>query len=120
MASVWIAKRPARRGTRFRVMYRLGGREAAPRYGGPFSTMREARIRRDWIAGELAAMRVPDLRLLVGTEPVPTLRDAAARWQASRVDVSEATKVQHHNRPQPGAADSGSEATRRDRAEGNR
>jgi len=31
-------------------MFRVGGRESMPRYGGAFSTMREAKIRRDWIA----------------------------------------------------------------------
>ena len=67
MASAWVARRQAKRGTRYRVMFRLGGRESAPRYGGSFATLREARIRRDWVAGELAAMRIPNLRLV---EPV--------------------------------------------------
>ncbi len=41
--------------------------------------MREAKIRRDWIAGELAALRTPDLALL--REPVlaPTLAEASQR-----------------------------------------
>jgi integrase len=54
--------------------------------------MREARARRDAIAGELAARRMPDLRSLEQTTPrSPTLLEAAKRWQASRVDVSPAT-----------------------------
>jgi integrase len=57
--------------------------------------MREARIRRDWVAGELAAMRIPDLHELAEPEPEPTVREVAARWQASRKDVREATAVQH-------------------------
>jgi integrase len=72
------------------VFYRLGGRESSPRHGGSFRTMREARQRRDWIAGELAAMRVPDLRLLAPA-PTMTLRMLAERWRASRVDVAAGT-----------------------------
>ena len=77
-------------------MYRVGGRESAPRYGGTFPTMREATIRRNYIAGELAALRVPDLRALRKPEQrSPTFAEAAKRWQASRVDVAPATTVQH-------------------------
>jgi integrase len=91
MASVWIARRPRRNGGQsYRVMFRVGGRETMPRYGGAFSTMREAKIRRDWIAGELAALRVPDVRL-TETSAEKTLADAAKRWQESRVDVSPGT-----------------------------
>lgn len=78
-------------------MYRVGGREASPRYGGSFKTKREARIRRDWIAGELAAVRVPDLRQLAAAGQTPTLVEAASRWQSSRVDVSTATATYHRS-----------------------
>jgi integrase len=78
-------------------MFRLGGREASPRYGGAFGTMREAKIRRDYIAGELAAMRVPDLRRLAAPERAPTLAELAERWQASRVDVAENTRLMHRS-----------------------
>jgi integrase len=71
-------------------MYRLGGRETAPRYGGSFRTQREALARKAWILGELAAMRAPDLRLATPTA-TPTLKDAAEVWRASRVDVSDGT-----------------------------
>ena len=91
MASSWLEKR----GARWRVRFRIGGRESVPRYGGAFRTMREAKIRRDWIAGELAAMRVPDLKLLADPVAAPLLRDAAKRWQDSRVDVRESTRVHH-------------------------
>jgi integrase len=98
MSSAWIARRSrASRSTSYRVMYRVGGREASPRYGGSFRTMREARIRRDWIAGELAALRVPDLRRLAEAGRAPTLAEAAKRWQASRVDVSAATVTYHRS-----------------------
>jgi hypothetical protein len=91
MASTWITRRPRKKGGQnYRVMFRLGGRESTPRYGGAFRTMREAKLRRDWIAGELASLRVPDLRL--GAQPAETtLATAARRWQDSRVDVSAGT-----------------------------
>lgn len=95
MPSAWVARREVKSGVRYRVMFRLGGRESVPRYAGAFTTMREAKIRRDWAAGELAAMRVPDLRSLVEPVAAPTLRDVAERWQASRVDVRESTRIQH-------------------------
>jgi integrase len=72
-------------------MYRLGGRETSPRYGGSFSSKREAMARKAWVLGELAAMRVPDLRLAHDRPSSPTLADVAARWQASRVDVATGT-----------------------------
>src|SRR5262249_38481326 len=64
--------------------YRLGGRETNPRYGGPFRTKREAKARRDWGAGELAATRIPDLQQLAKNAGAPTLARAAAGWEASR------------------------------------
>jgi integrase len=59
--------------------------------------MREAKIRRNWVAGELAAMRVPHLDALQAPERAPTLAEAAKRWQSSRVDVAEATRIQHRS-----------------------
>lgn len=95
MASVWIRSRPTKRGeSRFRVEYRLGGRESADLYGGTFGTKREATIRKAWILGELAARRVPDVTALVEKPSAPTLAEAGERWSASRVDVTEATRVQ--------------------------
>lgn len=91
MPSSWIERRPGR----FRVRYRVGGRETAPRYAGIFTTMREARIRRDYVAGELAALRVPDLRLLAPEKGAQTLTAACERWRESRVDVTESTRVLH-------------------------
>jgi integrase len=89
--SVWMTTRAtARGGKRYRVMYRLGGRESAPRYGGSFKTKREALARKAWLTGELAALRVPNLRLAADAAAA-TLRSVAARWQASRVDVAPGT-----------------------------
>ena len=104
MASVWIARRPRKNGGHtFRVMFRTGGRESMPRYGGSFPTMREAKIRRDLIAGDLAALRVPELRF-AGASTDKTFADAARRWQESRVDVSPGTAQTYRvalNRLQP-------------------
>jgi integrase len=98
MPSVWIERR--RRtglagGFSYRVEYRLGGRESRSRYAGSFPTKREALARKAWVAGELAALRVPDLSALAEPTVSPTLRAIAERWQASRVDVRESTTVQH-------------------------
>src|SRR3954451_14212173 len=95
MPSAWITARMTKDGKqRFRVMYRVGGRESSPRYGGSFTTHREAKTRKNWIAGELAAMRVPNLELVTPT-PTVTLRDVAERWRLSRVDVSAGTATTH-------------------------
>jgi integrase len=95
VSSVWIKTRLlAGGGKRYRVEFRLGGRESRVRYGGSFTTMREARVRRDYVAGELAALRVPELHFV---EPPPprTFEQAARSWQASRLDIAEATREQH-------------------------
>lgn len=98
MASAWVERRPTRTGkVRYRVLFRLGGRGTRSRYGGSFHTMREATIRRNWIAGELAALRVPDLAQLeeARSPQAPAFREAAERWLDSRIDVSEGTKTQN-------------------------
>jgi integrase len=91
MASTWIRTRTARDGSkRYRVEFRTGGRESRPRYAGSFRTLREANARKAWITVELSNMRVPDTRLVAEPEAA-TVRQVAARWQASRVDVSAGT-----------------------------
>lgn len=94
MASAWITTRETKDGgKRYRVEFRLGGREAATRYGGSFRTKREADERKRWIQGELAARRAPDLRW---SEPTAaTFAQAAKQWQAARVDVADSTREQH-------------------------
>ena len=76
-------------------MYRLGGRESSPRYGGAFNTMRDAKTRRDWVVGELAAMRAPDLEVLTAAPTAPTVAEMVRRWRESRIDVTESTRVLH-------------------------
>ena len=101
MPSSWIIARPTKgdgrnKGRpRYRVLYRLGGRESRARYAGSFATKAEAVARKRWVDGELAALRVPDLEALAEPVAAPTLRAVAARWQESRVDVRESTAIQH-------------------------
>ncbi len=88
MASAWIE--PFSTGSekrRYRVRYRLGGAETNPQYGGKFSTKQEAKARCQWIEGELAAMRVPDLKRLV-TEHRATILDP--RWRDVGIAAVEA------------------------------
>ena len=97
MPSVWIERRKTKAGgARYRVEYRLGGARTRSRYGGSFRTKAEALTRRAWVAGELAALRVPDLRLLTTETPTtPTVGTAARTWLASRIDVGQATKIRN-------------------------
>jgi integrase len=99
VASVWIIARTTPAGTkRFRVLFRVGGRESRQQYGGTFRTKTEALARQRWIVGELASMRVPDLAALEHEpERAPTLVEAAKRWQESRVDVTDGTRLQHRS-----------------------
>ena len=97
MPSAWIERRETADGhSRYLVKFRLGGRESARRYAGSFNTRREALARKSWVTGELAAMRVPRVAALKAASPTaPTLTEAAERWRASRVDVTEGTAVGH-------------------------
>jgi integrase len=81
--------------TRWHVLYRLGGRSTSVRYGGSFKAKRDAETRRDWVRGEFAAQRVPDLALLAAPDLRPTFADAAEHWRASRIDATDATRVVH-------------------------
>ena len=94
MASASITVRKTRSGKkRYVVRFRLGGRAYPVRHGGSFPTMREARARRDFIAGELAAGRNPaDALRAVAEQPTfRTFANVFDGFTASRVDVSETT-----------------------------
>lgn len=97
MASVHVLRvvLPPTGAVRYRVRYRLGGAETQHRYAGSFKTRREAEARARWVAGELAAMRVPDIRALAETPQPVTLAEAAERWRASRIDITENTRNVH-------------------------
>jgi integrase len=99
VASVWIKTRQTPGGARrYRVEYRAGGRDSRVQYGGSFKTLREATARRNYITGELAALRVPELGLIaVAPAKLPTLAQAFDVWRASRVDVDEQTQFMHRS-----------------------
>jgi integrase len=83
---------------RRRVEFRVGGRDSRVQYGGSFKTLREATVRRNWIAGELAAKRVPDLTHVETKAPkLPMFPEAFDVWRASRVDVDEQTRNMHRS-----------------------
>jgi hypothetical protein len=95
MASTWIVTRTTSSGEkRYRVEFRCGGRESPTQYGGSFKTKREADERKRWVAGELAAKRVPELRFAEQGK-APALAAAGTRWLASRIDVAESTRTRH-------------------------
>ena len=92
MPSAWIENRATRAGARrYRVRYRLGGRESIPRHAGTFETKADALTRRGWVVGELAAMRIPNVRLLEPELSAPTFSTIAETWRTSRVDVANGT-----------------------------
>jgi integrase len=95
MPSAWIEHRRTKAGKlRYRVEYRLGGAGSRSRYAGSFKTKAAAITRKNWVAGELAAQRVPDLSLLALEQPkMPTLAEAVQRWRDSRIDVDEGTRT---------------------------
>lgn len=95
MSSAYITRTKRGGAVRHRVRYRLGGRETSTLHGGSFETVREAKARRDWIAGELAGMRVPDLQLVEHAAPSRTLSTIAETWRMSRLDVSDGTAATH-------------------------
>jgi integrase len=98
VASVWLVVRKTKDGSkRYRCEFRCGGREAPTQYGGSFKTRREAGERKRWVAGELAARRVPDLGSLEAATRAPTLAVAAEAWRASRLDVVEQTGNMHRS-----------------------
>lgn len=86
---------------RYDVRFRMGGRGYAVHHAGTFPTMKEARARRDFVAGEIAAGRDPRVALReLGREPVAplTFRELGKRWLASRVDVRESTRAGYAER----------------------
>jgi len=94
--SVWLERRSGERGPRWRVRYRLAGRESAKRFGGSFTRKEDALTRSRWIAGELAAMRIPNISALASEQTgSPTITVACEEWRATRVDVTESTRVLH-------------------------
>jgi integrase len=95
MASASITTRITRSGSRrYAVRFRRGGRYFPVEHGGSFPTMREARIRRDLIAGELAAGRDPReaLRALRETPAMRPFSSWAEAYRSSRADIGDETR----------------------------
>ena len=84
-------------GRRFQVRYRRGGRGYKLEHAGVFATMKEAKLRRDLVAGWLAAGRDPRMELrsiaarALDEAMSRTLADVFRAFTASRVDVKPAT-----------------------------
>lgn len=95
MASASITTRTTMTaGKSYVVRYRLGGRAYPIVHGGSFQTMKEARERRNLIAGELAAGRNPAdlLRSMVATPPrLEALPVWCDRFIKSRHDADDNT-----------------------------
>jgi integrase len=79
MASAFIIRRHTQSGTRYVVRYRLGGRAYPIQHGGSFDRERDAKTRRDFVAGELAAGRNPGVALRALTERKQTA--ALSAWR---------------------------------------
>jgi integrase len=94
MASVSITRRRTSSGPRYIVRYRLGGRAYPITHGGSFARERDAKTRRDFIAGELAAGRNPAdaLRAMAMKPVVRTIATIADEWLATRIDLKASTR----------------------------
>ena len=96
MATIVISKRKTTRGeTRYDVRYRLGGRAYPVLRAGTFKAEREAKLRRDLVAGEIAHGRNPaELleRLSPLSEAFVSFETWGERFVASRIDLAENTR----------------------------
>ena len=97
MASLTITTRQRSDGPRYVVRYRLGGRAYPIVHAGAFRTLKEAKARRDLVAGEIAHGRNPaDLLEAIRKAAIPTAAVSLTTWGerflASRIDVDENTK----------------------------
>jgi integrase len=100
MASAFIVPRDTKDGARkYHVRFRLGGRAYPVEHGGAFITLKEARARRDLVAGELAAGRNPRVLLAAMAEKplVRTFEETAEAYRVSRVDIGDETRKTMHS-----------------------
>jgi hypothetical protein len=93
--SVHIVARGEGPRRRFLVRFRLGGREAALEHAGLFKRKADAVLRRNFVIGLMAAGEGDEIRRRLrstgAADGAVTVRTAAERWQASRVDVAAGT-----------------------------
>lgn len=94
MSSLTVTTRQTRSGPRYVVRYRLGGRAYPLVHGGSFRTLKEAKTRRDLVAGEIAAGRNPAdlLRALTDKPTVRCFAEWAEAYRASRADIGAETR----------------------------
>lgn len=98
--TVWIRARIVKRSQRnprgktYAVLYRRGGRMYAVQSAGTFKTEKEAKTRRDLVAGWIAQGADPkaELAKLKQERTRRTFADWSALWLASRVDLSEGAR----------------------------
>jgi integrase len=90
MATVTITTRNRKGGPRYVVRYRLGGRAYPIVHAGVFKTLKDAKSRRDLVAGEIAHGRNPaDALEAMTTLPlVRTFAQWAEAYRTSRVDLA--------------------------------
>jgi integrase len=94
MPSLTITTRRTGSGARYVVRYRLGGRSWPLVHAGSFKTLKEAKVRRDLVAGELAAGRNPIEKLTEMAAAPPTMRtlaQVAESYRTSRIDYADET-----------------------------
>ncbi len=93
MSSLVITTRRTKSGPRYVVRYRLGGRAYPLMHAGSFRTQREAKTRRDFVAGELAAGRNPAdaLKAMVERPVMRTFAQWAETYRTSRIDLAPET-----------------------------
>lgn len=100
MATISISTRKTASGKRYDVRYRLGGRAYPVLRAGTFKTEREAKARRDLVAGEIAHGRNPaELLREVSTavDIFVSLETWGESFVASRIDVAENTRKMYRS-----------------------
>jgi integrase len=94
MATLSITKRVTASGPRYDVRFRRGGSDFPVERGGSFKTLKEAKIRRDFIGRLLAAGQDPRPHLTAKPDPV-VLKTTLSQWGEkfidSRIDVTRGT-----------------------------
>lgn len=89
-----IRPRQGKKGRSYQVRFRRGGRAFKLESAGTFATLREARIRRDLVAGWLAAGLDPVAELAKIAHPPAqrTFAEIAEAYRLSRVDLTERSR----------------------------
>lgn len=98
--SAWIRVRTTSHGDkRYTVEYRLGGRATPKQNANTFRTLREAKQRRDLVAGWIAQGLNPrdQLAKLLNPDPASSLAAAFDTFISSRIDVTPKTLVNYRN-----------------------